>query len=84
VHGLLGKVAPRFATVLTQKLASQAVPILGAAAGAGTNYAFTDYYVQMAHVHFGLRKLTREHGESPVLDEFHRLLVVRDVPVKRA
>jgi hypothetical protein len=38
----------------------------------------------MAHVHFGLRKLTREHGESPVLDEFHRLLVVRDVPVKRA
>ena len=84
VHGLLGKVAPRFATVLTQKLASQAVPILGAAAGAGTNYAFTDYYVQMAHVHFGLRKLTRERGESPVLDEFHRLLVVRDVPVKRA
>jgi len=84
VHRLIGKVAPRFATVLTQKLASQAVPILGAAAGAGTNYAFTDYYVQMAHVHFGLRKLTREHGESPVLDEFHRLLVVRDVPVKRA
>ncbi len=84
VHGLIGKVAPRFATVMTQKLASQAVPILGAAAGAGTNYAFTDYYVQMAHVHFGLRKLAREHGESPVLDEFHRLLVVRDVPVKRA
>ena len=84
VHGLIGKVAPRFATVLTQKLASQAVPILGAAAGAGTNYAFTDYYVQMAHVHFGLRKLAREHGETPVLDEFHRLLVVRDVPVRRA
>ncbi|MFT5064785.1 MAG: hypothetical protein ACJAXK_001394 [Yoonia sp.] len=84
VHGLIGKVAPRFATVLTQKLASQAVPILGAAAGAGTNYAFTDYYVQMAHVHFGLRKLARDHGEKPVLDEFHRLLIVRDVPVKRA
>jgi len=48
VHGLLGKVAPRFATVLSQKLASQAVPILGAAAGAGTNYAFTDYYLRHA------------------------------------
>lgn len=84
VHGLIGKVAPRFATVLSQKLASQAVPVLGAAAGAGTNYAFTDYYVQMAHVHFGLRKLAREHGETAVLDEFHRLLAARDVPVKQA
>ncbi len=84
VHGLIGKVAPRFATVLSQKLASQAVPILGAAAGAGTNYAFTDYYVQMAHVHFGLRKLARDHTEAAVLDEFHRVLAARDVPVTRA
>ena len=84
VHGLLGKVAPRFATVLSQKLASQAVPILGAAAGAGTNYAFTDYYVAMAHVHFGLRKLARAHGESRVLDEFHTVLAAKQIPVKRA
>lgn len=84
VHGLIGKVAPKFATVLSQKLATQAVPILGAAAGAGTNYAFTDYYVQMAHVHFSLRKLARDHGEMAVLDEFHTVLAARDVPVKTA
>ena len=84
VHGLIGKVAPKFATVLSQKLATQAVPILGAAAGAGTNHAFTDYYVQMAHVHFGLRKLARDHGETAVLDEFHTVLAARDVPVKTA
>lgn len=83
VHGLLSKVAPRFATVLSQKLASQAVPVLGAAAGAGTNYAFTDYYVSMAHVHFGLRKLARTHGEVVVLDEFHRVLAASQIPVKR-
>lgn len=85
VNGLISKVAPRFATVLSQKLASQAVPILGAAAGAGTNYAFTDYYVAMAHVHFGLRKLARDHGETLVLDEFHRILAAKELPpVKRA
>jgi hypothetical protein len=84
VHGLIGKVAPKFATVLSQKLATQAVPILGAAAGAGTNYVFTDYYVQMAHVHFSLRKLARDHGETAVLDEFHTVLAARDVPVKTA
>ena len=84
VHGLLSKVAPRFATILSQKLASQAVPILGAAAGAGTNYAFTDYYVSMAHVHFGLRKLAHEHGETVVLEEFHTVLAASQLPVKKA
>ncbi|SEN36205.1 EcsC protein family protein [Loktanella fryxellensis] len=74
VHTLIGRVAPRFATVLTQKLASQAVPLLGAAAGAGTNYAFTQYYVEMAHVHFGLRQMVRTHGEDAVLDLFHARL----------
>ena len=84
VNGLLSRVAPRFATVLSQKLASQAVPILGAAAGAGTNYAFTDYYVEVAHVHFGLRKLARTHGDEPVAAAFHGALVACKAPVKRA
>ncbi|MDG1378341.1 MAG: EcsC family protein [Yoonia sp.] len=84
VHGVMSKVAPRFATVLTQKLASQTVPILGAAAGAGTNYAFTDYYVERAHVHFGLRKLARDHGEEAVLDAFHTALIKKPVPLTGA
>ncbi len=74
VNGLISKVAPRFAAVLSQKLASQAVPILGAAAGAGTNYAFVDYYVSMAHVHFGLRRLARVYGDQAVTDHFHDAL----------
>ena len=58
--------------------------MIGAAAGAGTNYAFTDYYVEMAHVHFGLRALARQHGEEAVLEEFHRQLAARSIPAKRA
>ena len=80
---LIAKIAPRFAAVLSQKLAAQAVPVLGAAAGAGTNYAFVDYYIEMAHVHFGLRKLTRAHGEAQVLDLFHKVLAEGRIPVKR-
>ena len=57
MQAVIAKVAPRLAVVLGQKLAAQAVPILGAAAGAATNYAYTSYYQDMAHVHFGLRKL---------------------------
>lgn len=84
LNKLISKVAPRFATVMSQKLASQSVPVLGAIAGAGTNYAFVNYYISMAHVHFGLRKLMREHGEDPVLDAFHKFLVTNDLPINRA
>ena len=84
LQGLIARVAPRFATMLSQKLASQSVPVIGAIAGAGTNYAFVDYYISMAHVHFGLRKLIRDHGADPVLDEFHRQLVTNDLPINRA
>lgn len=70
INKLISKVAPQFAAVLGQKLAAQTVPILGAAAGAGTNYTFMAYYTEIAHVHFGLRRLARIHGTDAVADAF--------------
>jgi hypothetical protein len=60
MQSVIAKVAPRLAVVMGQKLAAQAVPVLGAVAGAATNYAYTSYYEDMAHIHFGLRKLAIE------------------------
>ncbi|WP_373050819.1 EcsC family protein [Thalassovita aquimarina] len=60
LQSLIVKVAPRLAHVLGQKLAAQTVPVLGAMAGAATNYAYTSYYQDMAHVHFRLRRLAIE------------------------
>jgi hypothetical protein len=57
---LIAQVAPKLSVVLGQKLAAQAVPVIGALAGASTNYVFSGYYQQMAHVHFGLRRLAVE------------------------
>lgn len=54
---LISAVAPRLATVLGQKLAAQTVPVLGAVAGATANFVYASYYQEIAHVHFGLRKL---------------------------
>jgi len=54
---IIARVAPRLSLVLGQKLAAQSVPVLGAVAGAATNYAYTSYYQEIAHVHFGLRRL---------------------------
>lgn len=63
VHRLIAGVSPRLATVLGQKLAAQTVPLLGAVAGAATNYAYISYYQEMAHVHFGLRRLAIDSDE---------------------
>lgn len=83
VQALITRVAPRLATVLGQKLAAQAVPVLGAGAGAVANYAYTSYYQQMAQVNFGLRRLAieadREHGE--LVAEFRALVETK--PLKQ-
>lgn len=59
---IVNRVAPKLAAVLGQKLAAQTVPVLGAIAGASTNYVYTRYYTEMAHVHFGLRRLGGDSG----------------------
>ena len=83
IKSLIARVAPRLATVLGQKLAAQTVPVLGAAAGAATNYAYTSYYQQMAHVHFGLRRLAIDAGQphGELIEDFRKLV---ETPVKRA
>jgi hypothetical protein len=65
MQALIAKVAPRLAHVLGQKLAAQSVPVLGAVAGAATNYAYASYYRDMAHVHFRLRRLAIEADTRP-------------------
>ncbi len=64
LNTLIARVAPRLAAVLGQKMAAQAVPLIGAVAGAATNYAYTSYYQEIAHVHFALRKLEID-GDTP-------------------
>jgi hypothetical protein len=71
MQAIIARVAPRLGVVLGQKLAAQTVPVLGAVAGAATNYAYTSYYTDVAHVHFGLRRLSVE------TDQPHARLVER-------
>ena len=67
---VLASVAPRLATALGQKLMAQAVPVLGAIAGAGLNAAFLGYYREVAHVRFGLLRLCERHGTEQVIAAF--------------
>ena len=69
-QNLIRTIAPRLAAVLGQKLAAQAVPVIGAVSGAALNAAFLSYYREIARVRFELVKLGRAHGAEAVEAEF--------------
>ena len=66
VHKILASVVPGFATALSQKLAAQAIPVLGAVTGAALNTAFLTYYRELAHIRFALLRLSIQHGAEAV------------------
>jgi hypothetical protein len=63
---LIGRIAARFSIPVTQKVAAQMVPVIGAAAGASINLMFMDHYQDMARGHFTVRRLERRYGEALV------------------
>ncbi|NEX45556.1 EcsC family protein [Pseudotabrizicola algicola] len=70
VHKVIASVAPKLAGALGQKLAAQAVPVIGAVTGAALNAAFLTYYTEVARVRFSLLRLSQIHGAEQVLAEF--------------
>lgn len=70
---LIEKVAQRFGVVITNKIAAQAVPIIGAVTGATLNTLFTDFYQDMAHGHFIVKRLENTYGAETIRAEFGRL-----------
>lgn len=60
LQALATQVAPKLAMVFGKKVAAQALPVMGAVAGASINTIYATYYREMAHVHFGLRRLAIE------------------------
>jgi hypothetical protein len=70
VQKLIATVAPKLAAALGQKLAAQAVPVIGAVTGAALNAAFMNYYTEIARVRFALLRLGQIHGAEQVMVEF--------------
>ncbi|WP_345821521.1 EcsC family protein [Methylobacterium fujisawaense] len=60
------QIAARFGLVVSQKVAAQAVPILGAFGGAAVNTAFMNHFQSTARAHFTVRRLERSYGAATV------------------
>ena len=74
---LVGQIGSRFGLVVSEKLAAQAVPIVGAAGGAAVNYAFAEHFQSLASGHFTVRRLERTYGKEAVRAEYARLADTR-------
>jgi hypothetical protein len=67
------QVAGRFGVIVSQKMAAQAVAVLGALGGAAVNLAFTEHFQDVARAHFTVRRLERAYGADAVRGEYDRL-----------
>ena len=63
---LMSEAAAAYGVRISQKLALQAVPLIGAAGGALVNGAFMAHYEGLARAHFTIRRLERTYGEAAI------------------
>jgi hypothetical protein len=70
---LIALIASRFGFVVSQKVAAQAVPVIGALGGAAINYIFMDHFQSVALGHFTVRRLERKYGKDIVAEAYKRL-----------
>ena len=66
-------IAERFSIQITEKMAAQAAPAIGAAGGAVINTMFMDHFQDMAEGHFTVRKLERKYGQERVKELYDSL-----------
>jgi len=69
---LIAMLAARFGTVVSEKAAAQAIPLLGAAGGALVNTIFIGHFQDMARGHFIVRRLERAYGPETVRRAYER------------
>jgi hypothetical protein len=70
---LLAQIGTRFGVVVSQKVAAQAVPVIGAIGGAAVNAAFIDHFQTLARGHFTVRRLERIYGKGTVRHAYNQI-----------
>jgi len=74
---LVTGIAERFGLAVDEKVAAEALPMVGAVGGATINYFFMDHFQDMARGHFIYRRLERAYGEEPVKVAYLAILAER-------
>ena len=67
------QITSRFGVLVSEKVAAQAIPIIGAAGGAGVNLLFMQHFQETARGHFIIRRLERTYGQDVVQAAYREL-----------
>ncbi len=70
---LIAQIAARFGATVSQKVAAQAIPGIGAVGGAIINLVFIDHFQSIARGHFIVRRLERTYDPNLVREEYEGL-----------
>ena len=70
---LIARIAARFDLVVSEKVAAQAVPVVGAATGAAINLLFVNTFQRTAGGHFTVRRLERKYGVDVVKSAYEAI-----------
>jgi hypothetical protein len=74
VMRVMANLASRFGIIVTDKMAAEMVPVLGALGGASINLLFIYHFQAAARGHFIVRRLERKYGEELVKNEYERVV----------
>ncbi len=67
---VITQISSRFGLQVTEKVAAQSLPLLGAAGGAVINSLFMDHFQNMARGHFIVLRLEKIHGNERVCQAY--------------
>ena len=67
------QIAERYSVRVTEKMAAQMIPAIGAAGGAAINTIFIDHFQDMARGHFIVRRLEKYYGKDDVRDTYYAI-----------
>lgn len=70
----ISQIVSRFSVTVSQKVAAQAVPVIGAVTGAAINAAFAEHFQNLARAHFQVRRLERTYGAETVRSAYEDIL----------
>jgi EcsC protein family len=74
VNRLVAELAARFGIVVSERVAADAIPVLGALGGATVNVIFMNHFQRIAQGHFTVPRLERRYGTDLVRRHYEELL----------
>ncbi len=73
ISRLLSQIGARYGIVVSNKIAAQAIPVIGALGGAAINTVFINHFQAMARGHFIIRRLERKHNKEEIEKLYNEL-----------